>query len=107
MTPLWISAYLGLIAGAPIVFFFFVNGKRQDDLNEFLSYVDSQVQKERSDEVKSYQQQVNLSSRAYDEMSNKMKEKLREKDALLKQKEAELEKIRPLLKYLREPPPSS
>jgi hypothetical protein len=54
LNPIWCAVFMGLIVGAPMVFFHFVSKKRQDDLNEVVSYIESQVQKERDYEATSY-----------------------------------------------------
>ena len=98
--PIWTSVYLGLIIGAPIVFFYFVKQKRQDDLNEVVSYIEDQIQKERKGEATSYAEDF----RKMKEEIKRLEGLVRQKDLGLKEKEAELDKIKPLLKYLREPP---
>lgn len=99
--PIWITVLAALVVGAPMVFFHFVGQKKLDDNNEIASYIYQQVEKERKDDVK-----------ASDADYAKMKEEIRrlkamiaEKDSALKEKEAEIEKVKPFLKYLR--PPSS
>ena len=97
--PIWISVYLGLIVGAPIVFFHFVSKKKLDDNNEILNYIDNQVQKERKDEEKS----TTHDFRKMKEEIKHLEVLVRQKDLALKEKDAEFEKIKPLLKYLRTP----
>lgn len=87
-----IAFYTGLIIGAPAFFFFLVEAKKQDDLSEALSHFHERSEKE----SKSYAAKLTAD----------FEKKLQEKNEILKLKEAELEKIRPLLKYLRLPPTS-
>lgn len=85
--------YLGFMIGAPAFFFFLVEQKKQEDLNEAEAY----FYKRAEEDYKNHTKKLTLG----------FEKKLEEKDALLKHKEAEIEKIRPLLKYLRQPPPTS
>jgi uncharacterized membrane-anchored protein YhcB (DUF1043 family) len=86
-----IAFYLGLIVGAPAFFFYLVEQKKQDDLSE----AESHFYKRSEQENESYGKKI----------AKDFSAKLAEKDALIKEKEAELVKIRPLLKFLRPPPP--
>lgn len=85
-----IASYLGLIVGAPAFFLYLVDQNKQKDLSEAASHFYKRAEKE---------------NEAYcEKLTKQFNKKLSEKDTLLSQKEAELEKIRPLMKYLRQPP---
>jgi hypothetical protein len=84
--------YLGFTIGAPAFFFFLVGQIKIEDLNEAEAY----FYKRSEQEDRSRTKKITLD----------FEKKLEEKDVLFKQKEVELEKIRPLLKYLRQPPPT-
>jgi hypothetical protein len=88
-----IAFYMGFVIGAPAFFLFLVSQKKIEDLNEAEAY----FYKRAEQESKSFTKKLTLD----------FEKKLEEKDALIKKKEAELEKIRPFLKYLRQPPPTS
>jgi DNA gyrase/topoisomerase IV subunit A len=85
--------YVSTLVGSPIVFFFLVANKQEEDLLKAEGSFDARIE-EKITEEKNY----------LNEKIENLQQALKEKDVLIKAKEEELSKIRPLLKYVRSVP---
>lgn len=103
LNPIWYAVYLGLTIGAPVVFFYFLKRKKEEDRNRSDSFIENKIQKLRMEEVAfSNENLIKVEKEVVH-----LKTLLSQKEAIIKEKEAEFLKIKPLLKYLREPPSQS